>query len=348
MTTILVTGATGYLGGHILKALQTLPDIKIVAACRTPAKLPSSFQGEIRVGDLLDPNYRRSVLHNIDVVCHAGGWGSLWGHAELEHNHFYLPTLDLIDQSINQGVKRFIQTSTVVIGPATRAKTAAPVDDFSLAREKTGFWPHVDYLMELDRYMRKNAEKGMQMVTMRLGHFVGEGISKGLLPMLLPRLKTHLVPWLDGGRMPMPLVTGEDMGRAFALTAVANTLESYESFNISGAEFPTMRQFFEFVAKEADLPKPHYSVSYPAAYAFAWLMEKLSLVLPGDPFLMQSIVFLSENWTHNIDYAQKKLGYKPQKSWQTAVREEISALKRTQYPWPQTIMPTDWAPQPNS
>jgi len=281
---ILVTGATGFLGAHILNAFKNVPEVDVVAACRTPAKLKNTFTGEIRAGDLLDPKYRRTLLEGIDVVCNTGGWGSFWGHKELEHKHFYLPTKDLIDQAIHQGVKRFIQTSTLVIGPKARDNQAPPVDDFSLARQYTGFWPHVDFLMDLDRYMRRRADDRTQMMTMRLGHFVGKGNTNGLLPMLLPRLKTHLVPWLAGGQMRMPLVTGEDMGRAFMLAATAEDIADYESFNICGSDLPTMREFFHFLAEETGLPRPHYSVPYPAAYAFGWLMEKLNFLLPGDPF----------------------------------------------------------------
>lgn len=344
MKKILVTGATGFLGSHILSALQTTHGVEVVAACRDPQKLTSSFQGEIRTGDLMDPKYRCTVLEGIDVVCHTGGWGSFWGHRELEQQYFFEPTRDFIDQAVRQGVKRFIQTSTVVIGPVAREKQAPPADDFSLSRKHTGFWPHVDFLMDLDRYMRQQANANTQMVTMRLGHFVGAGNTNGLLPMLLPRLKTHLVPWLAGGYMRMPLVTGEDMGHAFALAALTEEIADYESFNICGSEYPTMREFFQFLAQEAALPMPHYSVPYTAAYVFGWLMEKLSVVLPGDPFLMRSIVFVSENWTASLVHAREKLGFIPKKDWRTAVREQIVELKQAQYPWTRLAIPKPWSP----
>ncbi len=344
MKKILVTGATGFLGSHILSTLSQMPEVEVVAACRSPQKLANTFTGEVRAGDLLDPNYRQSVMKGIDVVCNTGSWGSFWGHKALERRYFFEPTCDLLDQAIQQGVKRFIQTSTVVLGPVARDRQAPPVDDFSLARQYTGFWPHVDFLMDLDRLMRQKAGPDTQMITMRLGHFIGAGNTNGLLPMLLPRLKTHLVPWLAGGHLRMPLVSGEDMGRAFTLAALAEDMADYESFNICGPEFPTMREFFHFLTKETGLPTPHYSVPYPAAYAFGWLMEKLNFLLPGDPFLMRSIVFVSENWLPSTTYAQKKLGFTPQKDWREAVREQVIELKHKKYPWPTVEIPKPWSP----
>ena len=68
---VLVTGATGFLGGNILQALMARDEVQVVAACRDPRKLPKSFSGEVREGDLMDANYRRTVVRDVDVVCHA-------------------------------------------------------------------------------------------------------------------------------------------------------------------------------------------------------------------------------------------------------------------------------------
>ena len=333
---VLVTGATGFVGSNILKALKEVPGVEAIAACRDSKKLSDWFKGEVRQGDLVDVDYRRSVLEDIDVVCNSGSFGTFWGHEKQEYEYFYEPIKDLINQAVKQGVKRFIQTSTITIAPIARDKNAPPADELSLARKKTGFWPHVDYLMDLDRYMRSIASSSTQMITMRLGHFVGPGNTSGLLPMLLPRMRTHLVPWMAGGHMRLPLVTGEDMGRAFMLAATANNLDSYESFNIAGSQHPTIRELFSFIAKETGFSTPHYSVPYPAAYAFGWLMEKLRHVIPGDPFLMRSVVFVCENWVPTMENARLKLGYIPQDEWLSAVRKQIAEIKQIHYPWPRS------------
>jgi nucleoside-diphosphate-sugar epimerase len=328
---VLVTGATGFLGSNILRAFSGNPDVELVAACRRRDNLPRHFTGEVRAGDMLDANYRRDVVRDIDVVCHASSWASMWNHKELERQRFFEPNRDFIEQAIRQGAKRFIQTSTVVISAVDKA--GKPIDDFSKTRH-TGFWPHLDYLIEIDKYMRVNAHRGTEMVTLRLGHFIGSGNRLGMIPALAPRLKTYLVPWLAGGRKRLPLIADTDLGNAFVRAATAEGLNDYESFNICGAEFPTLREVVEFICAETGLPKPLYSVPYPAGYAFGWLMEKLKPILPGSsPFLTRSIVHLCENWVCPSDYARKKLGYIPQKDWRVAIQEHLADLKTEGYPW---------------
>jgi nucleoside-diphosphate-sugar epimerase len=329
---VLVTGATGFLGRNVLAALMARPEVTIVAACRTPDRLLPGFAGEVRAGDLRDPTYRHQVVQGIDVVCHTGTWGAFWGHQRLERSHFYQPTRDLLEQSIGAGVRRFLQASTVAIAAPARGGTA--VDDFA-PTASTGFWPHLDRLVDLDRDMRANRHRGTQMVTMRLGHFVGAGNQLGLVPALVPRLRTRLVPWLAGGRARLPLVADTDLGEAFALAAVARGLEDYESFNICGAEFPTAREVLGFIADQTGLPLPRFSVPYPAGMAFAWLMETLHPVLPGPaPFLTRSIVHVARDWLCPTDYAARKLGYVPRKHWRTAVGEALADRRARGFPWP--------------
>lgn len=328
---VLVTGASGFLGGNILRALQKDPQIHPIAACRDPDKIRHGFNGEIRVGDLTDPYHRRELSIGVDVICHAGGWASLWSHDEIERTRFFEPTRDLIESAIRNGVRRFILANTVAIAAAV--KDASPIDDFA-PTQHTGYWPHLDRLIDIDDYMRANSTRGMGMVNLRLGTFIGVGNRLGLVPALTPRLRTYLVPWLAGGRRRQALVADTDLGQAFARACVADGLDDYESFNICGSEFPTLREVVSFIAAETGFPKPLYSVPYPVGYAFGWLMEKLYPLLPGYPFLTRSIVHLCENRVCPSDYATRKLGYVPEKNWRTAIREQLADLKTQGYPWP--------------
>lgn len=328
---VLVTGASGFLGSNILRSLLGHKEIVPIAAVRDKTRVPPWFQGEIRVGDLTDQAYRQALCKDIDVICHAGGWASMWNHEDIERSQFFEPTRDLIDIAIRSGVPRFIMASTVSI--AAKVKAPQPLDDFAPTRH-TGYWPHLDRLIDIEQHMRANSTRDTNMVTLRLGHFVGAGNRLGIVPALTPRLRTYLVPWLAGGQKHLPLVADTDMGQGFLKACVATGLNDYESFNICGESFPSLREVIRYIATETGFPTPLYSVPYPAGYAFGWLMEKLHPVLPGYPFLTRSIVHLCEDWVCPSDYATRKLGYVPQKNWRIAIQEHLADLKVQGYPWP--------------
>jgi nucleoside-diphosphate-sugar epimerase len=326
--TILITGATGFLGSHVLAALTPDKNTCVIAACRNPSKLPPDFQGEIRQGDLTDSNYVRQLTQGVDVVCHTAAWTSLWAHRKEEQRLFRDPTLALVDAAVASGVQRFIFDSSVVVTGPHRDGTA--IGDHEPARHP-GFWPHVDMVADIENHMRQQSGHGTTMIALRCGHFAGERYNLGLLSLLLPRLKTHLVPWVAGGRAHAPLVDGRDLGSAYALAASAEGLAGFESFNICGPSFPRMTEVIDFLHVETGVPRPHFGVPLRGAYVFGWLMEKLNPLLPGDPFLTRAIVFLGEDWYAPSDLARERLGYEPKFDWKTAIRHQLKDMERQGY-----------------
>lgn len=331
MKRILITGTTGFLGGLVARQLSRNPNIQLILACRQCQRLPSSIKGEIRAGDLASLEYRKSLVQNVDAIAHTASWASLWRAKKQERTHFFEPTLSLIEESIKAGVKRFVLTGTVAMNRKSPPGTVYGDDDPAV---ETGYWPHLDYLIRIDRYMRENRGRGMGMVTLRLGHFIGPGNSLGLVPALVPRLGTGLVPHLDGGRRKLPLVGPEDMAHAFERSLLAEDLESYESLNIVGKDFPSLRNVIDQIHAITGFPAPWISVPYPLAYFFGMLLESLHPPLPGSPFLTRSIVHLAEGWEASGKKAREKLGYKPEGNWKEILKDHLFELKQRGYPWP--------------
>jgi nucleoside-diphosphate-sugar epimerase len=324
MKTVLVTGANGFVGSHIIEALQMQNDVRIIAACRDPKNLPPGYKGEVRTGDLRDQNYREALVKGVDTLCHAAAWTSLWGHTQASNDLYLQPTLALIETARAAGVTRFINTSTT--------SAAAPLNSSDAMSHGIPrvFWPHLCNVVAIEDALREQASAHFQVVNLRLGIFAGHRYGLGILPILTPRLKTHLVPWVAGGRTSLPIIDGRDIGQAFALAAITDGLADYEAFNIVGPQVPTVREVITLLSTEFNLPSPHFSVPFAIAYPFAWLMEKLDAMVPWEPLVTRSIIHLMEEVRADNSKAAHLLGYKPAHTWQEAVRAQMHEMQRYQ------------------
>lgn len=323
MSKVLVVGATGFVGSHALEAISTDETTEVIAACRNKYRLPQSFKGEVRVGDIHDEVYLSSLFTGVDTVCNAFAWTSLYNHAKESKKLFLQPSLRLIDYAIRSGVKRFINVSTT-----SAASPNTSVDAMSIGIPRS-YWPHLCNVIAIENYLRDKTSTDFTVINLRLGLFAGNRYALGLLPILLPRLKTHLVPWVSGGRTSMPIIDGRDIGQAFQKAVLAEGLSGYQSFNIVGPSVPSVREVIEFIHAYG-YPKPHFSVPFIVAFAFAWLMESLDPIVPWEPLVTRSIIHLLRETNADSQKAKEVLGYVPKHEWRESVEAQLTEMREKQ------------------
>ena len=325
MRNIIITGATGFAGSHILDAFKesTTKDYNIIAAGRNRSKLANFYSGESLIGDLLDKEYIERLTTKADVICHSAAWAEMNGTDEDSKKYFYEPTINLIDSALKNGVKRFIFLSAV---------TSNPIEKNTIHSKKAlhKIWPHYDSIMKIEKYLKKASEQGIEAVILRTGYFTGKNYALGLLPILLPRLKTHLVPWVKGGKTSLPLINGKDVGSAFKLASLAELNDNFYKIDIVGKEVPTTREVFNYLHKKYKYPLPHFGVSFKFAYAFAKFMQVLYKIIPGDPLIVPSIVLLLEESNANNNKAAEILNYHPTVNWQESIDIQITEMSQKQ------------------
>lgn len=320
---VLVTGATGFVGSHCLEALIAREDVEPVAACRAPERLLPAFDGQVRAGDLRDAAYLETLCEGVDVIIHAAAWTALWGHKAHSDALFLAPSLALLEAAKRAGVQRFMFVSTV------SAPHAAEADDPFSPGVRRAYWPHEVNVVRIEDRLRELAGEAFCTVNMRLGLFAGARFALGLLPVLAPRLKTHLVPFVAGGRTLMPVIDGRDVGQALALAATQPGLKGFEAFNAVGPETPSAREVLDYLHSRHGLPLPHFSVPFPAAFAFAWLMEKLDPIMPFEPLVTRSIIHLLQLTKISNRRAAEKLGYAPRHHWKQTVDLQLAEMARS-------------------
>jgi len=319
--TVLITGANGFVGSHALEAMMHNDNIKLVAACRDKSKLLSGFKGEVRVGDIRDNEYLETLFDGIDVLVNVAAWSSTWGHKKQSHQYFYLPTMQLLKKANEQGIKKIVNISSTSV--------AAPEDSSDpmskgIIRNR---WPHMDNVVRIENFLRQLNRDNLTVINLRFGTFVGRRYGLGMLPLLMPRLKTHLVPWVAGGKTSAPLIDGRDIGQAISLAVTNDILAGYESFNVVGPEVPSVRDVIQLLHDEFEYPKPHFGVPFFIAYPFARAMELLDPFVPWEPLVARSIVHLMEEVNADNTRAERLLSYKPEYHWKDSVRTQVEEMQ---------------------
>ncbi|QOV38252.1 NAD-dependent epimerase/dehydratase family protein [Streptomyces ferrugineus] len=147
---ILVTGGSGFVGGHVLAALRELSEAgqdtdtapsRLRLLLRTPASPPpdTTPAADIVRGDLADPGSLRGVCDGVDVVLHcASHIGDDERRTETVNDH---GTRALVEEATRSGVARVVYVSTAAVygrGPFTDAHpadlTLAPASATSRSR----------------------------------------------------------------------------------------------------------------------------------------------------------------------------------------------------------------------
>lgn len=191
------------------------------------------------------------------------------------------------------------------------------------------YWPHLCNVIAIEDYLREKANTEFTVINLRLGLFAGNRYALGLLPILLPRLKTHMVPWVSGGRTSMPIIDGRDIGQAFQKAVLANSVSGYQSFNIVGPSVPSVREVIDLI-HEYGYPKPHFSVPFPMAFGFAGLMEIIDPIVPWEPLVTRSIIHLLREVNVDNKRAEELLGFIPKYDWREAVQATIKEMGERQ------------------
>ena len=112
---VIVTGATGFVGGRLVEVLAGKRGVRVTALVRDFSKVARIARLGVPLmrADLLDPDSWRAALAGADVVFHCGYGGHLDARVERERN--LGGTINLAHEAAKQQVRRFVHLSSMAV-----------------------------------------------------------------------------------------------------------------------------------------------------------------------------------------------------------------------------------------
>ena len=313
---ILLTGATGFVGSHVLDFLNTYPDVETYALIRNLAKLEILDGNRFHTlkGDLFNVP---PLPKNLDCVIHIAGLTKACKLADY-YTVNQRGTASLFEALEAQGIvpAQFILLSSLAAtGPS---KTGRPIREDHLPRPITHYGKS-KLLGEQEALKHKHK---FPVIIVRVGAVYGprdtdfldyfKWIKKGILPRF--GIKKRLYTFCHGA----------DLAKGLGLIS-QKTVNSGEIFNIS---HPTPHIWDDLgitAARHLGVKAVRINIPLPLVYAAA-VFSEIGGKITGRPSIVCREKFRDlkqEGWVADTGKAQSMLGFSPEYSLEEGIADTL-------------------------
>lgn len=313
---ILVTGSTGFTGGHLTRRLAR-DGLKVRALVRPQRNSDElkSLGVEIISGDLTDKKSLAEAVQGVHTVYHIA---AAFREENVSKEHFWdvnvTGTQNLMDAALEAGVKRFVHCSTVGV----QGEIANPP-----APEEAPYKPG-DYYQESKTdgeklVLKYIAEKNLPAVIFRPVGIYGPGDTRFLK--LFRGVYKGNFPMLGSGKVLYHLTYIDDLVDGIILTGNVEGIEG-EIFTLGGDGYFTLNDFVQTVAKSFGKPEPRLRLPVWPVWMAGAMCELLCRPLRIDPPIYRRRVdFFIKDRAFDISKAKKMLGFAPKVDVETGIKK---------------------------
>ena len=305
---IFLTGATGFLGSHVARALaEQGADLRLLVRPTSNLKNLEGLQCETATGDLRDAASLEKAMSGCEVVFHVAADYRLWVQDPAEMYHSNVEgTRAILAAAQKNGVRSVVYTSSVATMGFTGNGHPADEDSPVSLADMIGHYKRSKFMAE--QVAMEAGRSGMRVITVNPTTPVGEQDVKPTPTgrIVVDFLKRKFPAYVETG---LNLVDVRECARGhIAALEKGKSAERY----ILGGENLTLKQILDRLGLIAGLPSPKVKLPYFVAYAAGAVDETISGRLLGrEPRATVDTVRMGKKkmWASS-DKAARELGWK--------------------------------------
>jgi dihydroflavonol-4-reductase len=316
---VLVTGATGFIGSHVARALTSGgASVRVVHRPESPTELIDDLPADHILGDILDPPSLATACQGVEAVIHcAAQMRGRGGLAERLESHL-LGTRNMLAAAANAGVRRFVYISSVASLGIPRYPPAETAAEAPLLNEKDfwhgdpALWPygHAKHLAE--QWVRRAAQEGLGALIVNPALVIGAGDRNRVSNILIWHiLRGRVPPLIPGG---LNVVAVEDVANG-TLAALAHGRPA-QRYILCG-ENRTLADLIRTTARLVGRAEPRLRLSLGTTRILASIAASAArwLRLPIAPELLRQAGMY---FYYGGDKARRELGLGPPRPYEPA------------------------------
>lgn len=304
---VLVTGASGFVGGAVLRALGGR-GLKLRALAR-PSSPKRNFDGqdcEIALGDMTDRASLERAMDGVDHLFHVAADYRLWAPDPGEIIRANVAgTEAVMAAALAAGVRRIVYTSSVATlraaDAATRVDETAPLGD----GEAIGAYKQSKVAAErvVERLV---AEAGLPAVIVNPSTPIGPGDVR-------PTPTGQMVVEAATGRIPAFVDTGLNLVHVDDVAAGHLKAHAHGRLGeryILGGQDASLREFLAEIARQTGRKPPTVALPRAPLYPLAFAAEAVARVTGKEPLLTRdALKMASHHMFFTSAKAERELGY---------------------------------------
>jgi dihydroflavonol-4-reductase len=317
----LVTGGSGFVGSHVVRALaQRGDDLRLLVRRGSSLDHLSDLEFERASGDVMDRRAVARATKGADRVFHIAGTTSMLSqHREKVFDLNVKGTRIVLEESLAAGVERVVFTSSVAaIGPASPRSTADETQPFWAGSLGIAY---VNSKHEAEVEALRLAAHGLPVVIVNPSFVLGPDDPKGTSMELVRRFLLGRIPaYVDGG---LNIVDVRDVAKGHVLADEKG--KPGERYILAARNFTFDRLFADMARLSG---RDHVPVKLPGAPTLlaVELMVRAGIPIPISPDEVRSA---NRWWTYRNAKARNELGFAPRPHEETledAVRWQMDEL----------------------